>query len=90
MSRGRWMSDRQRAWLWRRHSTLQALRWVLSVLATRTCLSLCTFIAFSWVSHVLCLRESRTLMEDKGTNMVLRRSARSGEHPDFLSAMKDR
>jgi len=29
-------------------------------------------------------------MVDKGRDMVLRRSARSGEHPDFLSAMKDR
>jgi len=50
----------------------------------------CTFIAFSWISHVLCLRESRTIMVDKGTGIVLRRSTRSGEHPDFLSAMKDR
>jgi len=49
-----------------------------------------TFIAFSWISHVLCLGESRTIMVDKGTDMVLRRSARSGEHLDFLSAMKDR
>jgi len=32
MSRSRWMPDRQRAWLWRRHFTLQALRWVLSSL----------------------------------------------------------
>jgi len=40
MSRGRWMHNRQRASLWRRHSTLQALRWVLSVLATRMYLSI--------------------------------------------------
>jgi len=69
---------------------IMSLRWVLSVLATLMWVSICTFIAFSWISHVLCLRESRTLMVDKGTDIVLRRSARSGEHPDFLSAMKNR
>jgi len=37
--------------------------------------TICTFIAFSWISHVLCLRESRTIMVDKGTDMVLRRCA---------------
>jgi len=29
-------------------------------------------------------------MVDKGTGMVLRRSTRSGEHPDFLRTIKDR
>jgi len=52
--------------------------------------TICTFIAFSWISHVLDLRQSRTIIVDEGTDMVMRRSARSGEHPDFLSAMKDR
>jgi len=47
--------------------------------------TICTFIAFSWISDVLCLRESRTIMVDKATDMVLHRSARSDEHPDFLS-----
>jgi len=44
----RWMPDRQRAWLWRRHSTLQTLRWVLPVLATRMCLSIpCALLLLS-------------------------------------------
>jgi len=35
-------------------------------------------------------KESRNLMVDKGTDMVLRRSAGSGEHPAFLCAVKYR
>jgi len=31
---------------------------------------ICTFIAFSWISHVLCLSESRTIMLDKGSDKV--------------------
>jgi len=37
---------------------------------------------------MLCL--SRKIMVDKGTDMVLRRSARFGEHPAFLRAVKYR
>jgi len=70
-SRSRWMLDRQRAWLLRRHSTLQALHWVLSVLAMRMCLSIpYALLLFSAGFRILCLRESRTIIVDKGTDMV--------------------
>jgi len=36
------------------------------------------------------LFERKSYNNGRGTDMVLRRSARSGEHPDFLSAMKGR
>jgi len=64
------------------YTTGSALGFVCHCYANVPIDTICTFIAFSWISHVLGLRESRTIMVDKGTDMVMRRSARSGEHPD--------
>jgi len=89
MSHGRWMHHRQSL----------AMAPTLRRPCVGFCLSSLCGCAYRYHMHFYCFhldfaytlsKESRKLMVDKGTDLVLHRSAKFGKHPAFLRAVKYR